>query len=124
MMKNVRFLVLFLGLAFVGGCATKAKVDSIICDRCYTPEPKCVLEQHPRYINDDEAIVLQDLNSRILAYCYDSNLNSAEYCAQEFEKLGYTRLRDIPFKTADYDVLKTDTYPTRRWRNGELTPRW
>ena len=40
------------------------------------------------------------------------------------EKLGYVRLREIPYKPADYDLLKTDTYPTRRWRGGELTPRW
>ena len=39
-------------------------------------------------------------------------------------KKGYVRLREIPYKPADYDFLKTDTYPTRRWRGGELTPRW
>jgi len=38
--------------------------------------------------------------------------------------MGYVRLRDIPYKSANYDFLKTDTYPTRRWRDGETTPRW
>lgn len=34
------------------------------------------------------------------------------------------RFEDIPYKTANYDFLKTGTYPTRRWRPGEITPRW
>lgn len=117
-LKNMALCGAFLVLA---GCA---KFNEITCDRCYTPEPKCVLEQHPSYVNDDDVIVLQNLNSRVLAYCYTSERNPAEYCAQQFEKLGYVRLREIPYKTADYDFLKTDTYPTRRWRGGELTPRW
>ena len=117
-LKNMALCGAFLVLA---GCA---KFNEITCDRCYTPEPKCVLEQHPSYVNDDDVIVLQNLNSRVLAYCYTSERNPAEYCAQQFEKLGYVRLREIPYKTADYDFLKTDTYPTRRWRGGELMPRW
>lgn len=124
MTKKIKICMVLCGLFLTAGCAAKTKFDQLVCDRCYTPEPKCVLEQHPRYVNDEETIVLQDLNSRLVAYCHNSNFNSAEFCAQEFEKLGYTRLRDIPYKTADYDFLKTDTYPTRRWRNGELTPRW
>lgn len=112
---------LLIVVAVIGGCA---KFDEITCDRCYTPDPKCVYEQHPAYANDEDTIVLQNLHSRVLAYCYSSERNPAEFCAQSFEKLGYVRLRDIPYKPAEYDFLKTDTYPTRRWRGGELTPRW
>ena len=121
MFNKFKTVCLLLLASAAGGCA---KFDEITCDRCYTPEPKCVLEQHPSYINDDNVIVLQDLNSRVLAYCYTSERNPAEFCAQQFEKRGYVRLREIPYKTADYDFLKTDTYPTRRWRGGEVTPRW
>ena len=121
-MRNfIKNMAVLLTLAVVSACA---KFNEITCDRCYTPEPKCVLEQHPSYVNDENLIVLQNLNSRVLVYCYTSERNPAEYCAQQFEKKGYVRLREIPYKPADYDFLKTDTYPTRRWRGGELTPRW
>lgn len=73
---------------------------------------------------DGPCIGLQDLRSRTIVYCYANSHYSAEDCASYFEKQGYTRMRDIPSKTAKYDFLTVDTYPTRRWRNGELTPRW
>ena len=41
-----------------------------------------------------------------------------------FEKQGFVRLNELPYKTADYDFLKVDTYPTRRWRDAEITSRW
>ena len=41
-----------------------------------------------------------------------------------YEKNNYVRLTDIPYKVAKYDRLTKDTFPTRRWRNGERTPRW
>lgn len=73
---------------------------------------------------DGYRIGLQDLRSRTIVYCYNNSHYSAEDCASYFEHQGYTRMRDIPSKTANYDFLTVDTYPTRRWRNGELTPRW
>lgn len=121
MLRKLEFLVLFLSINIVAGCA---KFDEITCDRCYTPDPKFVYEQHSTLTNDQDVIVLQNLDSRIVVTCYTSERNPAEFCAQSFEKLGYVRLRDIPYKTADFDFLKTDTYPSRRWRAGELTPRW
>ncbi len=108
-------------LLLLTGCA---KFNQITCDRCYTPEPKCVYEQHASYVNDADYIVLQNLQSRVVVECYTSERNPAEYCAQQFEQKGYVRLRNIPYKSANYDFLKTDTYPTRRWRDGENTPRW
>lgn len=72
----------------------------------------------------DSDIGLQNSRDRTVVHCYDSESASAEECAQYFEAKGYVRFRDIPYKTAGYDFLKVDTYPTRRWRNSEVTPRW
>lgn len=72
----------------------------------------------------NERIGLQDLRTRTIVYCYNNPQHSAEDCATYYESQGYTRVKDIPSKIAKYDSLTVDTYPTRRWRNGELTPRW
>ena len=69
-------------------------------------------------------IGLQNLRSRTVVYCYDNEEATAEQCATYYETQGYTRFRNIPARTAKYDFLTVDTYPTRRWRNGELSPRW
>ena len=71
-----------------------------------------------------EEIGLQNLRDRTIVRCYGNNENSAEDCAKYFEQKGYVRFKDIPYKTANYDFLKVDTYPTRRWRDSETTPRW
>ena len=71
-----------------------------------------------------ERIGLQDLKTRTIVYCYGNSKYSAEDCADHYEAQGYTRMRDIPSKTANYDFLTVDTFPTRRWRSGEVTPRW
>lgn len=76
------------------------------------------------YGNEQDTIVLQNLTSRVLATCQSTDDVSADVCARVFESKGYVRITNIPYKTADYDFLKTDTYPTRRWRGGEKTPRW
>ena len=80
--------------------------------------------QRTSYGNDQPYITLQQPTTRVIATCYRSEDVSAEACAKIFESKGYVRLRNIPYKTADYDFLKTDTYPTRRWRGNEDTPRW
>ncbi len=72
----------------------------------------------------EDMIALQNPNTRVLAYCYQSAYYSAEYCAAEFEAKGFVRLTDIPRLVAEYDTLKADTYPTRRWRKDEQVPRW
>ncbi len=90
--------------------------------------PLDTMSQHYKksttYGNDLPYIVLQQPQSRVIATCYRSANVSAETCAKLFESKGYVRLRDIPYKTADYDFLRTDTYPSRRWRGNEDTPRW
>ena len=114
------------------------------CDSCNwralvesSPKPKVkkIVKQGPPQIvyykdafenfpNDANPIGLQNLNNRAVAYCFDNSENTAESCAQYLESKGYVRFRDIPYKTANYDFLKVDTYPTRRWRDAELTSRW
>ena len=73
---------------------------------------------------EESQITLQNLKTRVLIRCYNSAEVSAEKCAQLFEEKGFVRLKNIPSQTADYDLLKTNTYPTRRWREGEKNPRW
>ena len=72
----------------------------------------------------EDVIALQNLNTRVLVYCYTSPLITSQQCATEFENRGYVRLQEIPRLPAEYDFLKDGTYPTRRWRNGEQVPRW
>ena len=69
-------------------------------------------------------IGLQDLRSRTIVYCYNNDEHSAEDCASYYETQGYVRFQNIPTRTAKYDFLTVDTYPTRRWRSGETFPRW
>ncbi len=84
-------------------------------------------KQEPVYdvpLAQDNVIALQNLKSRVLLYCFASQNLSADDCAKHFEQKGYVRLKDIPQFPAQYDFLKADTYPTRRWRKGEVIPRW
>ena len=69
-------------------------------------------------------IGLQNTYTRTIVYCYNGNGYTAEDCATYYETQGYTRFRDIPSRSAKYDFLTVDTYPTRRWRSGEHSPRW
>ena len=73
---------------------------------------------------ENEQIGLQNPLDRTIVYCYAQQSSSAEQCAKHYESQGYVRLRDLPSKPANFDSLTVDTYPTRRWRPGELTPRW
>ncbi len=73
---------------------------------------------------ENSRIGLQNIYTRAVVYCYANSQYSAEDCASYYETLGYIRMRNLPSKTAKYDFLAVDTYPTRRWRSGELTPRW
>lgn len=84
----------------------------------------CLIFAAVGHAADSDSIGLQNPDSRAVVYCYANSRYSAEECAAYFESQGYTRMNDIPSKTAQYDFLTVDTYPTRRWRDGELTPRW
>ncbi len=109
MIKNNLFFMLFLVL-FVAGCSSTEQNDT--------------QAQRATYANEEDVITLQELNTRVLVNCYKSNYQSAETCAEIFEQRGYVRLKDIPHKPAKFDTLKQNTYPTRRWREGEITSRW
>lgn len=73
---------------------------------------------------DDEYIVLQHPNDRTVVKCKNYTLKTKEECAKEFESLGYVRLKDKVKMPAKYDNPESSTYPSRRWRDGENTPRW
>ncbi|MBR1605165.1 MAG: hypothetical protein IJ660_03560 [Alphaproteobacteria bacterium] len=75
-------------------------------------------------ISTTTEIYLQHPFTRVIARCYASTEYATNACAETFEQKGYVRFRNIPYKTAKYDFLKKDTYPTRRWREHEKTPRW
>lgn len=84
------------------------------------------LQDEVRIIEDREpsSIALENLQTRVVAYCHDSAVFSAEECALDLERRGFVRLTDIPKVTADKDFLTTGTYPTRRWRETDRIPRW
>lgn len=70
-----------------------------------------------------DEVVFEDLNSGVLAYCRGTE-QEIKACVARLENTCYIRLEDIPRFAAKYDFLKTGTYPTRRWREGEYFPRW
>ncbi|MFI3242031.1 MAG: hypothetical protein R3Y43_05640 [Alphaproteobacteria bacterium] len=83
-----------------------------------------VIANKPKYGNLQNMIELQNPNTRDVVFCIKDENKTAEECAVVFEKYGFVRIKNIPYKPAKYDLLQTDTYPTRRWRDGEKTPRW
>lgn len=113
MMRNSKIAMVLLMVGILNACSMINK-----------EKPVETQKSKPDYANAEEMISLQNLKNRNIVYCYNSEQQSSEVCAKYFEKKGYTRFRDIPYKTAKYDFLKKDTYPTRRWRDGEQTPRW
>ena len=82
----------------------------------YQPAP-------PGYANDQPKISLLNPTSRYIIHCY-GDMGAAEECARHYEQKNYVRYRDIPYTTANYDFLTRETFPTRRWREHERTPRW
>lgn len=87
----------------------------------YQPQYTALREVEPYR---EGVIALQNLDTRVLVYCYNVPEFLAEDCARTFERKGFVRLQEIPRQTAKYDFLTGGTYPTRRWRNDELVPRW
>jgi hypothetical protein len=68
-------------------------------------------------------VILQNQNTRVLAYCRGNDEQIA-YCISRLEGSCYVPLTEIPKVTAKADELRRGTYPTRRWREGEVVPRW
>lgn len=108
-MKNKGLLIIAAIIALTG-CTTRPRVS-------YIPAPA-------GYANEQKQISLLNPMTRNIIHCYSTNNYPAEECARIYENKNYVRFRDIPYKTANYDFLTRDTYPTRRWRMGERTPRW
>lgn len=106
------------------------KAAQSACDICdwkdiFKSAPKPQEPQTVRVVSEGPASInLQNPYTRKIARCYNNNISSAEECARYFERYGFIRFREIPYKTANYDFLHVDTFPTRRWRDSELTPRW
>ncbi len=72
---------------------------------------------------DVNQVTMENLNTRVLAFCRGSE-QEIEECVATLEASCYRRISEIPQVAAKYDLLKTGTYPTRRWREGEKVPRW
>ncbi len=125
---KIRFFFGLVGAFFIVSLTAEPTLAK--CDICNwralferKPEPQKP-KKFKQYANDEKSIGLQNLNNRAVVRCYDSEVHSAEECAQFFESKGYVRFKNIPYKTANFDFLKVDSYPTRRWRPDELTSRW
>lgn len=71
-----------------------------------------------------DVIALENLYTRVIAYCYTSPEYTAEECARALEKEAFVRLNELPRFVAERDFLTTGTYPTRRWRDEDFAPRW
>ena len=105
-MKNLYFLGAFV-LLLTGACTTR------VAQTTYISAPQ-----------NNSMITLQEPKTREIAHCYSSGKTTAEECAKMMESTGFVRISDIPTQAAKYDVKKAETYPTRRWREGEKNPRW
>ncbi len=82
--------------------------------------------EFPRVYNNKynaTEVVLENLNTRVLVFC-QGTAEQAEDCARRLESSCYRRINNIPYLAAKYDSLRRGVYPGRRWREGELVPRW
>lgn len=104
----------FMAVGLLSACSYWTQKDGKVN---YQPAPY-------GYANELGKISLLNPTSRDMIHCYGSAFSSAEDCARKYELKNYVRYRDVPYKTANYDFLTRDTYPTRRWREYERTPRW
>lgn len=108
MTKMQKFLVVAI-LILVSACSSNTNQQTL---------------QREVYANEEAVISLREPKTRVIVRCYQNEYQPAEFCAQMFEEKGYVRFNDIPHKPAKYDFITKDTYPTRRWREGEASPRW
>lgn len=99
-------------------------------DDALLPYQPCA-QPMPTYYSDISAsqsadgILLIHPYTRTQVLCYDLPEESAVQCAENFQASGYVLITDIPQVTANYDFLRKNTYPARRWRGGgEVVPRW
>ncbi len=112
-MKYVKISCLAALLVALAACAHTKEEDAEAVTQVQMIEPY----QH-------DVIALENLYSRVIAYCYNSYEYTAEECADFLEKDGFVRVSELPRIMAERDFLTTGTYPTRRWRDGDFVPRW
>lgn len=115
-----------VGLNGVKVCPNNRKCS----DEAMLPYQPCA-QPMPTYYGDisatqsAEGILLIHPVTRTQILCYDLPGESAVQCAEDFRAAGYVLVTDIPQVSANYDFLRKNTYPTRRWRGGgEVVPRW
>ncbi|MEE6207516.1 MAG: hypothetical protein VZR95_05630 [Alphaproteobacteria bacterium] len=106
------------GVYSVPGCVDYDFAESYADEDLYGDFPQV---EDNKYGSNE--VVLENLNTRVLAYCRGSQ-EEVDMCVERMEASCYVKLQDIPRQPAKYDILKRGTYPTRRWRNGESAPRW
>ena len=83
-----------------------------------------IVNENQTPVNMQPVIILQHQTKGTLVCCRTTDEVTAEECAQALEKACFVRIQDLPYRSAQYDFLTVDTYPTRRWRENEKTPRW
>lgn len=71
-------------------------------------------------------ITLRHNFTRAVVRCPYSYQNPNQHleCAQELEAQGYVKIEQTAHLPAKYDFAVEGSYPTRRWREGEVIPRW
>lgn len=121
MMKSNAFAFVLILLFFLAGCACDGSLWTAE-EECENEAEVVVLGKKP--LNTQSVIFLVNQNTGELACCQDTPMVSAEECAWALEQTCFKRVEDLPKGIASYDILKSGTYPTRRWRDGETTPRW
>ena len=115
-MKLKSAFLLSITMCCVACCSTDGIED------CEDDAQVIVLGSKP--YNAQSVIFLVNQNTGELACCRDTEIATAEECANALEKECFKRVKDIPYGKVNYDFLKTGTYPTRRWRENEPNPRW
>lgn len=116
-MKIKNIIPLFAVCALLSGCVVTEPEPS-----CEEVEELVILATTPQ--NVQSRIFLVNQNTGELACCTDTEFGSAEDCALALEKECFKRVEDIPYNMSKDDILKANTYPTRRWRDNEHSPRW
>lgn len=78
------------------------------------------------YYQENETISLQNPYSRDVVKCNAGSFfsNTVNDCITNYESKGYIKLQDKVMMSAKYDLLETNRYPERKWREKNFVPRW
>lgn len=98
-------------------------------DEALLPPQPC-LQPMPTYYDDvpepefADGVLLIHPITRVKVICYERDGADAVACAERFRAQGYVLITDVPQFAGKYDFLQDGSYPSRRWRHGEIVPRW